>query len=144
MKRFIIVVLLLFLSIFEINTYAKYYSEDKIECYTEVAKPVLNIEKAESINNENEYFFKITNFNNDIQNEIIMEFYLEIYNDDKNKLYDGIELFCNDEKIKIEDGKTEQFELPIDNKIQYEFKIRVKENKIVDKGIKIDVHCVQV
>lgn len=126
-----------------------------IKSKAEIAEPILVVENNPSIditalNNTGTYTFKIKNYNEKNQvTQIDLKYYIEIlYN--VNDLV-NIELYENENKIDLNNNKTEYMQISKDEKEEREYKIKITYNNdesnvindIMEK-IQVRVHTQQV
>lgn len=133
-----LIILIFFFSGFSIG---KEFTKKDIKGNTKVAKPILEVENGSSleINNSNKegiYEFKIKNYNEQGEKtDVNLEYYIEVLNDFENN---GIEinLFRNEQKIDINNNKTEKFILSKDEIKEDNYKLEVLYNE--DKNINME------
>ena len=125
-----LIILIFFFSGFSIG---KEFTKKDIKGNTKVAKPLLEVENGSSLeinnfNKEGVYEFKIKNYNEQGEN-------IEVLNDFENN---GIEinLFRNEQKIDINNNKTEKFILSKDEAKEDNYKLEVLYNE--DKNINME------
>lgn len=112
---------------------AKCIDEYIIKGRMKIAEPILEIENNPIINitesqNYGEYIFKIRNYNN---KEKITETDLKYYIEISPKLDSSIdlELYQNEDEIKLNDNKTEYIKISKDQKEEREYKIKITYDK---------------
>ena len=133
-----LIILIFFFSGFSIG---KEFTKKDIKGNTKVAKPLLEVENGSSLeinnfNKEGVYEFKIKNYNKQGEKtEVDLEYYIEVLNDFENN---GIEinLFRNEQKIDINNNKTEKFILSKDEIKEDNYKLEVLYNE--DKNINME------
>ena len=125
-----LIILIFFFSGFSIG---KEFTKKDIKGNTKVAKPLLEVENGSSLeinnfNKEGVYEFKIKNYNEQGEKT-------EVLNDFENN---GIEinLFRNEQKIDINNNKTEKFILSKDEIKEDNYKLEVLYNE--DKNINME------
>lgn len=133
---------------------AKCIDEYIIKGRMKIAEPILEIENNPIINitesqKYGEYIFKIRNYNN---KEKITETDLKYYIEISPKLDSSIdlELYQNEDEIKLNDNKTEYIKISKDQKEEREYKIKITydKNNTVEVGdileqIQVKVHTEQ-
>lgn len=133
---------------------AKCIDEYIIKGRMKIAEPILEIENNPIINitesqKYGEYIFKIRNYNN---KEKITETDLKYYIEISPKLDSSIdlELYQNEDEIKLTDNKTEYIKISKDQKEEREYKIKITydKNNTVEVGdileqIQVKVHTEQ-
>jgi len=121
----------------------------------QIAEPILLIENDPSIditanNNEGIYNFAIKNYNEqDKITDIKLKYYIEILANVDNSVQ--IDLFNNEDKIELNDNKTDYIEVSNDEKEEKQYQIKIKYEKeksesvseIMEK-IQVKVHTEQV
>ena len=133
-----LIILIFFFSGFSMG---KEFTKKDIKGNTKVAKPLLEVENGSSLeinnfNKEGVYEFKIKNYNKQGEKtEVDLEYYIEVLNDFENT---GIEinLFRNEQKIDINNNKTEKFILSKDEIKEDNYKLEVLYNE--DKNINME------
>ena len=152
MKRKIVIIMIILILIIPLKNFAKYYKTiSNIKLSFEIANPVIEIEKDETIlkkvNMQNniidEFYFKIKNYNDSKISEIGLIYKIEILNTNNDipieiKLYD-----CETEKELLNgDNESEPINLPKNIKTENNYKMIIKtKNLKSDKSLntKIDV-----
>ena len=121
---------------------AKCIDEYIIKGRMKIAEPILEIENNPIINitesqNYGEYIFKIRNYNNKEKiTETDLKYYIEISPKLDNSI--NLELYQNEDEIKLTDNKTEYIKISKDQKEEREYKIKIlydKSNKIAVEDI---------
>ena len=133
-----LIILIFFFSGFSIG---KEFTKKDIKGNTKVAKPLLEVENGSSLeinnfNKEGVYEFKIKNYNEQGEKtDVNLEYYIEVLNEFENT---GIEinLFRNEQKIDINNNKTEKFILSKDEIKEDNYKLEVLYNE--DKNINME------
>ena len=133
---------------------AKCIDEYIIKGKMKIAEPILEIENNPIINitesqNYGEYIFKIRNYNNKEKiTETDLKYYIEISPKLDNSI--NLELYQNDDEIKLTDNKTEYIKISKDQKEErgYKIKITYDKNNTVEVGdileqIQVKVHTEQ-
>lgn len=133
---------------------AKCIDEYIIKGRMKIAEPILEIENDPIINitesqNYGEYIFKIRNYNNKEKiTETDLKYYIEISPKLDNSI--NLELYQNEDEIKLTDNKTEYIKISKDQKEEREYKIKITydKNNTVEVGdileqIQVKVHTEQ-
>lgn len=133
---------------------AKCIDEYIIKGRMKIAEPILEIENDPIINitesqNYGEYIFKIRNYNNKEKiTETDLKYYIEISPKLDNSI--NLELYQNEDEIKLTDNKTEYIKISKDQKEEREYKIKITydKNNTVKVGdileqIQVKVHTEQ-
>lgn len=145
-----IIILLLFCG----YSMAKAIEEVIIKGKAEIAEPILVIENNPSIditaiNNYGVYTFKVKNYNEKNKiTETDLKYYIEILSNTDNSI--NIELYQNENKINLNNNRTEYIQISKDRKEEREYKIKItydknKSNSINDiiEKIQVKVHTEQ-
>lgn len=112
---------------------AKCIDEYIIKGRMKIAEPILEIENNPIINitesqNYGEYIFKIRNYNNKEKiTETDLKYYIEISPKLDNSI--NLELYQNEDEIKLNDNKTEYIKISKDQKEEREYKIKITYDK---------------
>ena len=133
---------------------AKCIDEYIIKGRMKIAEPILEIENNPIINitesqKYGEYIFKIRNYNNKEKiTETDLKYYIEISPKLDNSI--NLELYQNEDEIKLTDNKTEYIKISKDQKEEREYKIKITydKNNTVEVGdileqIQVKVHTEQ-
>ncbi len=146
-----IIILLLFCG----YSMAKSIEDFVIKGKAEIAEPILIVENNPSIditasNNYGVYNFKIKNYNE--QNQVTqtdLKYYIEILSNTDDSI--NIELYQNDNKVNLNENRTEFIQISKNQKEEREYKIKItydknKSNTISDimEKIQVKVHTEQV
>lgn len=147
----VFIVILLLLSGYSM---AKVIDEKIIKVNAEIAQPMLIIENNPSVditakNSYGEYVFKIKNYNEKNQiTQADLKYYVEIISNNDNSI--NLELYQENNKINLTNNKTDYIHIAKGQKIEREYKIKIKYDKnnienandIIEK-IQIRVHTEQ-
>lgn len=147
----IFIVILLLLSGYSM---AKMINEKIIKTNAQIAQPMLIIENNPSVditakNNYGEYTFKVKNYNEKNQiTQADLKYYVEIISNNDNSI--SYEIYQEDNKINLTNNKTDYIHISKGQKIEREYKIKIKYDKnntenandIMEK-IQIRVHTEQ-
>lgn len=112
---------------------AKCIDEYIIKGRMKIAEPILEIENNPIINitesqKYGEYIFKIRNYNNKEKiTETDLKYYIEISPKLDNSI--NLELYQNEDEIKLTDNKTEYIKISKDQKEEREYKIKITYDK---------------
>lgn len=156
-QKTIIAILIIFIIclLFVGYTFAKGIENVVVKSNGQIAEPILLIENDPSIditanNNEGIYNFAIKNYNEqDKITDIKLKYYIEILSNVDNSVQ--IDLFNNEDKIELNDNKTDYIEVSNDEKEEKQYQIKIKYEKeksesvseIMEK-IQVKVHTEQV
>ena len=136
---FVIAIILIFF--FSGFSMGKGFSRKDVNGNTEIAKPILQVENGtnleiNNINNKGIYEFVVRNFNlNGEKSDVDIEYYIELLNVIQNDAI-KIRYLKNEEEIKINGNRTENFYLNKNEKQEDKFKIEITYEK--DKNIKME------
>lgn len=121
----------------------------------EIAKPILEVEKNSEViiteeNRKGEYEFKVKNYNTSEEiSEVDLKYYIEILEENLDKAIQ-FELYKENEKMELQDNKTNEIYLTKNEKQEHLYKLKVEynadKNTVGDilKDIQIKVHSEQV
>lgn len=134
---------------------AKIIEQVIIKGEAKIAEPILLIENNPSLDitatrNYGIYTFKVKNYNEENKiTETDLKYYIEILSNTDNSI--NIELYQNENKINLNNNKTEYIQISKDKKEEREYKIKItydknKSNTIEDimEKIQVKVHTEQV
>ncbi len=118
-----------------------------------MAKPILEVENnpeitITSINKESTYDFKVKNYNtNEEISQVDLLYTIEILTKTDESI--TFKLYKNDEEVKLEDNKSEEFLLSKDEKQEDNYKLKILYDKGKARGrdifqdVQIKVHTEQ-
>lgn len=151
----ILIIVIIILLLFCGYSMAKVIEEVILKGEVEVAEPILLIENNPSLditatNNYGIYTFKVKNYNEKNKiTETDLQYYIEILSNTDNSI--NIELYQNENRINLNNNKTEYIQISKDKKEEREYKIKItydknKSNTINDimEKIQVKVHTEQV
>ena len=133
---------------------AKYNTLEILKSNTEIAKPVFEVHgtensKISAINNIGYYEFTIKNFNETGISEVGFLYTIEIVADVDESI--KFELYKEDQKIELQNLKTEQLSIEANESIEQKYKLKVTyDRELGEKGkdilqeVQIKVHSEQV
>ena len=104
-----------------------------IKSKTEIAEPILVVENNPSIditalNNTGTYTFKVKNYNEENQvTQTDLKYYIEILHNENDLV--NIELYEKENKINLNNNKTDYMQISKDKKEEREYKIKITYNK---------------
>lgn len=127
-----IVVVIIVLLMLSNTVYAKYIKTEVLNGKQEIAKPILNIQKGEivQINNENtegEYKFTVVNYSEQEISDIGFEYTIEVIL--KNKDIIEVELYNSNGIVPMNEYITEKIEIKGKQKIEHQYTLKIKYNK---------------
>lgn len=156
-KQIMIILLLILICItffFGISL-GKVIHNTNIKNNTEIANPILEVEKASEIiiteeNKKGEYNFIVKNYN-DIEeiSQVDLQYYIEILENDLDKSI-VYRLYKDDQEIKLTENKTEEIKIHKDIKEEQKYTLIVEynanQNNVGDilQDIQIKVHSEQL
>lgn len=135
-NRFItagIIVFIIMLLMFCGYSMAKMLEEVVIKGKAQIAEPILIVENNPAVDitetqNYGEYVFKVKNYNEQNKlSETDLKYYIEILSNADESV--DIELYQDDNKIELNDNKTEYMKISKNQKEEVEYKIKVKYDK---------------
>ena len=150
-----IMIIRIFTTFFSGVSFGKAIHNANIKNSTEIAKPILEVEKNSEImitedNKRGEYQFIVKNYNKlEEISEVDLKYYIEILeaNLDKSICYS---LYKESEEMKLNDNKTEEIKLNKDRKEEQIYTLKVEydstKNNIGDimQDIQIKIHSEQL
>ncbi len=156
-KKLIIAILLItiiLLILFTTTVFAEFISIIKSSKTLKIATPIFIVEGTETakiseINNIGYYEFKVKNYNGNKVSEIGFKYTIEIVADTDNSV--KFELYKGDEKIELENLKTQEFTIDANKQNTDEYKLKVTYDKLLGtKGkdileeVQVKVHSEQI
>lgn len=151
----IILIALILIVFFSGISLGKTIHNSTIKNSTEVAKPILEVEKDSEIiitedNKKGEYNFKVKNYN-DLEevSQVDLKYYIEILEKDLDKSI-KYELYKENEKVELKENKTEEMKMNRGQKEEQVYTLKVEydsnKNSIGDiiQDIQIKVHSEQL
>lgn len=157
-KQELIVVCIIFMigiTFFSGVSVGKVVYNTRIKNRTEIAKPILEVEKGSEIiitedNKQGEYIFKVKNYNPKEEiSQVDLTYYIEILENDLNNSIQ-YQLYKDSEKLELKENKTEEIIFNKNLKEEHSYKLKVtyedSKNKIEDimQDIQIKVHSEQL
>lgn len=132
---------------------AKYQSKINTKAFANIAKPVLEVRREESmiitaLAPKASYVFEIRNFKEDELNQVDMEYYIEIIShiDDSIKF----ELYKEDTQIPLKKNKTEKIKLTKEEKQTHSYRLEITYDKTkgtlekdINDNVEIKIHSIQ-
>ena len=136
---FIIISVLVIITMFSGISLGKTIHNNYIKSNTQIAKPILEVEKNSEIQitedkKEGEYIFKVKNYNNQKQTEIDLKYYIQVISDLDKSI--ELKLYENGKQIKFENNKTDYIKISKDSKKENEYKLEITYNK--DKSVSVN------
>ena len=151
----ICIILLIGITFFPGVSIGKAVHNTSIKSNTEIAKPILEVEKASEIiiteeNNTGEYHFTVKNYNYAEEiSQVDLQYYIEILDDNIDNAIE-YKLYKDNEKLELQDNKTQKMMLSKDTKDEQSYTLKVEyhadKNTIGDiiDEIQIKVHSEQL
>ena len=151
----ICIILLIGITFFSGVSIGKAVHNTSIKINTEIAKPILEVEKASEIiiteeNNTGEYHFTVKNYNDAEEiSQVDLQYYIEILDDNIDNAIE-YKLYKDNEKLELQDNKTQKMMLSKDTKDEQSYTLKVEyhadKNTIEDiiDEIQIKVHSEQL
>lgn len=151
----IVIICIIILLLFCGYSMAKTIEEVIIKSNAQIAEPILTIENNPSIditaaNSTGIYSFKIKNYNDQNKlTQVDLKYYIEILSNADESI--NIELYQNENKINLNNNRTEYMEILKDKKEekQYKIKITYDKNKAINladimQKLQVKVHTEQI
>lgn len=154
-KNIEVIILLLILILISLVgiTLARYQANIKGKALAQIANPVFEVRKEESLlltalAPKASYVFEVRNYDEKDINEVDMEYYIEILsNTDKSITF---ELFQGDNKIPLENNKTQKISLNKENKENHKYRLDIAYDKDktqteqdIKEKVEIKIHSIQ-
>ena len=151
----ICIILLIGITFFSGVSIGKAVHNTSIKSNTEIAKPILEVEKASEIiiteeNNTGEYHFTVKNYNDAEEvSQVDLQYYIEILDDNIDKAIE-YQLYKENEKLDLQDNQTQKITLSKDTKEEQNYILKVEyhadKNTIGDiiDEIQVKVHSEQL
>lgn len=155
-KWILLLILLLFIILLGLLigiSFSKYQSEIVGNLSTNIAKPVLQITREQSLlltalEPRASYVFEVKNYQENQINEVEMEYYIEIISHTDEAI--KFDLYKENEKITLKDNKTKKINL-VNNKMQtdsYRLEItydsaKGTQGKDINENVEIKIHSIQ-
>ena len=136
-------------------SFSRYESKIVGKGAIEIAKPIIEIERQQSIiaevtaqNPKATCLFEVHNYNENNLNEVEMEYYIEIISNTESMI--EFELYKDEELIQLNNNKTEKMTLVKDEEQSDKFKLNITydsekntSNSDINESIEIKVHSIQ-
>ena len=151
----ICIILLIGITFFSGVSIGKAVHNTSIKSNTEIAKPILEVEKASEIiiteeNNTGEYYFTVKNYNDAEEvSQVDLQYYIEILDDNIDKAIE-YQLYKENEKLDLQDNQTQKITLSKETKEEQNYILKVEyhadKNTIGDiiDEIQVKVHSEQL
>ena len=154
-KNIEVIILLLILILISLIgiTIARYQANINGKAFAQIANPVFEVRKEESLlltalAPKASYVFEVRNYDQQDINEVDMEYYIEILsNTDKSITF---ELYNGENKIPIENNKTQKISLNKENKESHKYRLdiiydkdEVKTEEDIKEKVEIKIHSIQ-
>ena len=148
-----IIIMILLIILLMPKTLAKYTSTDKIMGNMDIAKPIFYVEgkettKINSINDIGYYEFSVKNYDDDQISDVDFEYTIEVVS--KTDDFIKFELYKNEQKIELEDLKTDVMSIKGNEQTEEKYKLKVMYDeskgtivKDILEDVQIKVHSEQ-
>ena len=148
-KITIIILIAIFLLFFSTFSFAKFSKIFFIKsASTEIASPIfnvnLNLENQKLIdlsNNEIEYNFSISNFENSNISRVSQNYYIELYSTDVDLSLFQISILKDNTPVLLVDNKTSKFVLSSNNPETHNYTIKISYQNNVETSIIGQIHA---
>lgn len=156
-KLKIIVLILLFftilLGILVGISFSKYQSKLTGEVFANIAKPVLEVRKEQSLlltalAPKASYVFEIRNYKEEELNQVEMEYFIEIISNTDESI--NFELYRGEEKIFLNNNKTEKIKLTKDEKQIHSYRLEITYDKLkgtlekdINENVEVKIYSIQ-
>ena len=156
-KRKITIIILLMLTIllgiFVGMSFSKYQSKLVGQAFANVAKPVLEVRREQSLGltalaPKASYVFEVRNYKEDELNQVEMEYYIEIISNTNEAIQ--FALFKGDEEILLDNNKTRKFKLEKEEKQTHFYRLEITYDstkgelgKDINENVELKIHSIQ-
>lgn len=156
-KRKIIILILLILTILlgilVGISFSKYQSKMVGEGFANIAKPVLEVRREQSLlltalAPKASYVFEVRNYKEDELNQVEMEYYIEIISNTDEAI--NFSLYRGDEKIPLSANKTEKIKLTKEEKQTHSYRLEITYDKSkgelgkdISENVEVKIHSIQ-
>lgn len=155
-KKIVILILLILtilLGILVGISFSKYQSKLIGQAFANVAKPVLEVRREQSLlltalAPKASYVFEVRNYKEDTLNQVEMEYYIEIISNTDEAI--DFALFRGDEEIPLRNNKTEKIKLTKEEKQTHSYRLEITYDntkgelgKDISENIEIKIHSIQ-
>ena len=148
------IILIIGITFFSGVSVGKAVYNTNIKNNTQIAKPILEVEKGSEIiiteeNKKGEYTFIVKNYNQEEISQVDLTYYIEILENDLDSAIQ-YQLYKNNEKLELKENKTEEMTFHKDLKEEQNYTLKVmyddSKNSIEDimQDIQIKVHSEQL
>lgn len=153
----IIVLILLFftilLGILVGISFSKYQSKFIGQVFSNIAKPVLEVRKEQSLlltalAPKATYVFEVRNYKEDELNQIEMEYYIEIISNTDDAI--KFNLYKGDEEITLSNNKTEKIKLTKEEKQTHSYRLEITYDKLkgtlekdINENVEVKIYSIQ-
>ena len=150
---FLILILIILLGIIVGKSIAKYQNKITGEGFANIAKPILEIRKEQSLlltalAPKASYVFEVRNYKEDELNEVEMEYYIEIISCVDEAI--DFALYKGEEQVELKDNKTEKIKLTKDEKQIHSYRLEITydetkavEQKDINENVEVKIHSIQ-
>lgn len=144
----VVIIIIVMLLMFSGYSMAKVIDDVIVKGKAEIAQPILIVESNPSVditakNNYGEYVFKIKNYNE--KNEMTqtdLKYYVEILSNNDNSI--NLELYQGENKIELINNKTDYIHISKNEKVEKDYKIKIKYDKNNTESINDIIEKIQV
>lgn len=155
-KKITILILLMFtilLGIFVGISFSKYQSKLIGQAFANVAKPVLEVRREQSLAltalaPKASYVFEVRNYKEDELNQVEMEYYIEIISNTDEAI--NFALFKENEEIPLNNNKTEKIKLTKEEKQTHSYRLEITYDstkgeigKDISENVEVKIHSIQ-
>ena len=149
----ILLILTILLGILVGISFSKYQSKLVGQAFANVAKPVLEVRREQSLlltalAPKASYVFEVRNYKEDTLNQVEMEYYIEIISNTDEAI--DFALFRGDEEILLNNNKTEKIKLEKEEKQTHSYRLEITYDntkgelgKDIGENIEIKIHSIQ-
>lgn len=149
----ILLILIIILGILVGISFSKYQSKLIGQAFANVAKPVLEVRREQSLvltalAPKASYVFEVRNYKEDELNQVAMEYYIEIVSNTDEAI--NFTLFKGDEEITLNNNKTDKIELTKESKQTHSYRLEITYDntkgelgKDISENVEVKIHSIQ-
>lgn len=155
-NKIIVLILLIFTILFGVLvgiTFSKYQSKIIGQAFANIAKPVLEVRREQSLlltalAPKASYVFEVRNYKEEELNQVEMEYYVEIISNTDEAI--NFALYRGEENIPLKNNKTEKIKLTKDEKQTHSYRLDITYDKTkgtigkdISENVEIKIHSIQ-
>lgn len=149
----LLLILIILLGILVGISFAKYQSKLAGKTYASIAKPILEVEKEQSLlltalAPKASYVFKVKNYKEEELNQVDMEYYIEIISHANEAIQ--FKLYQGENEIPLMQNKTEKIKLTKEEKETHSYRLDITYDntkgtleKDIEDNVEVKIHSIQ-